>query len=580
MDTVKVTIDRKPVEVSSGSTILEAAEKAGVQIPTLCHHPDQSVKANCRVCVVEVEGSRVLQPACAFPVNDGMVIGTRTPRVLEARRTVVELLLAHHPQDCLICERNTRCDLQDLTQELGIRDVAFPRDERHLPIDDSSGAVLRDPDKCINCRRCIEACTVTQGIGILSTVNRGYDSVVSTGLNRPLTDVPCVLCGQCIQVCPVGALREKDDTDRVWQALADPQKHVVVQTAPAVRVALGEDLGMPLGSRSTKKMVTALRRLGFDRVFDTDFTADLTILEEGNELLSRIKNGGKLPMMTSCSPGWIKFMEHYYPDMLENLSTCKSPQQMFGALAKTYYPENVGVDPSQVFSVSIMPCTAKKFEAGRPEMNSSGYPDVDAVLTTRELAQMIAQAGIDYAALPEEDFDNPLGISTGAAVIFGATGGVMEAALRTVYEVVTGKELANLDFEMVRGMDGIRKATVTLELPDDGGTIDVKVAVAHTLAHARELMELVRSGEEELHFIEVMTCPAGCIGGGGQPRPTTDAVRRSRIEAIYDEDKGMTLRKSHENPAVKTLYEEFLKEPLGEKSHHLLHTKYSPRSLY
>ncbi len=580
MDTVKVTIDRKTVEVGSGSTVLEAAEKAGVQIPTLCQHPDQSIKANCRVCVVEVEGSRVLQPACAFPVSDGMVIGTRTPKVLEARRTVVELLLAHHPQDCLICERNTRCDLQDITHELGIRDVAFPRDERHLPIDDSSGAVVRDPDKCINCRRCIEACTVTQGIGILSTVNRGYDSVVSTGLNRSLTDVPCVLCGQCIQVCPVGALREKDDTDRVWQALADPQKHVVVQTAPAVRVALGEDLGMPLGSSNTKRMVTALRRLGFDRVFDTDFTADLTILEEGHELLSRIKNGGKLPMMTSCSPGWIKFMEHYFPDLLDHLSTCKSPQQMFGALAKTYYPEKAGVDPSQVFSVSVMPCTAKKFEANRPEMNSSGYTDVDAVLTTRELAQMITQAGIDFSALPEEEYDSPLGISTGAAVIFGATGGVMEAALRTVYEVVTGKELANLDFEAVRGMEGIRKATVTLELPDDGGALDVKVAIAHTLSQARELMELVRSGKEELHFIEIMSCPGGCIGGGGQPRPTTNEVRRSRSKAIYGEDQGMTLRKSHENPAVKTLYEEFLKEPLGEKSHHLLHTKYSPRSLY
>ena len=582
---VQVTIDGLTVEVPNGSTILTAAEQAGVKIPTLCHHPDQKIKAICRICVVEVEGSRVMQPACAYPVAEGMVINTKTAAVRQTRNTVLELILAHHPQDCLNCERNLNCELQVLAQEAGLREVTLPKTVRGLPIDESSQAVARDPDKCVNCRRCVEVCNDVQGVGVLSSAYRGYETLVTTGFNRSLSEVSCVLCGQCIQACPVGALREVDHTQQVWDALSDPDIHVVVQTAPAVRVALGEDLGFPVGSRVTKKMTAALRRLGFDRVFDTDFTADLTIMEEGTELLTRLKTGGKLPMITSCSPGWIKYMEHYYPDMLDHLSSCKSPQQMFGTLAKTYYPEKVGIDPSKVFVVSVMPCTAKKFEANRPEMNASGYQDVDVVLTTRELAQMIKQAGLNLAALPDEEYDEPLGMSTGAGVIFGATGGVMEAALRTVYELVTGEEMPSLDFKPVRGLEGIKVASVELMIPEaaaDGKVAEnltVNVAVAHSLGQAKQLLKRVQDGES-IHFIEIMCCPGGCIGGGGQPRPTINEKRQARIDGIYDEDLQMELRKSHENPAVQKLYQEFLECPLSEKSHHLLHTHYTKRSVY
>ena len=566
-----VTINGRVIAVSADRTILEAAREAGIKIPTLCHHPDQAVKAACRVCVVEVVGHRLLQPACSYPVSEGMVINTATPAVREARRTILELMLSNHPADCLQCPRSFACELQQLANELNVRETPFPSRLRQQKTDQSSVSLRRTPDKCVNCRRCIHACLITQGIGLLYTAGRGRSTVVQTAQSAPLNDIPCVLCGQCLQACPVGAITEVDETEKVWDALADPTKHVVVQVAPAIRVALGEEFGGEAGSVVTGKLVGALRRLGFDRVFDTDFTADLTIIEEGHEFLHRLSHGGTLPMITSCSPGWIKFAEHNYPKHLAHLSTCKSPQQMFGALAKTYYAERSGLAPSTVFVVSVMPCTAKKYEAARPEMTSSGYRDVDVVLTTRELARMLKQAGIDWSGVPAGEFDAPLGISTGAAVIFGATGGVMEAALRTVYEVVTGKELGILDFTDVRGMAGIKEAAIPV------GDLVVKVGVAHGLANARELMEQVATGTSPYHFIEIMCCPGGCIGGGGQPVPTTNAVRERRIRAIYTIDEAMTLRKSHQNLAVAKLYEEFLKRPLGHKSHTLLHTEYVPR---
>ncbi|NLA59349.1 MAG: 2Fe-2S iron-sulfur cluster binding domain-containing protein [Firmicutes bacterium] len=590
MATVKLTIDGQTVEVAAGSTILEAAQKAGIDIPTLCHHPDLSIKAVCRICVVEVEGQRVLQPACAYPVSEGMRVRTNSPRVREARKTILELMLAHHPQDCLNCARNLNCELQELSQRLGIREISFPLVNRGLLIDELSPSVVRDPNKCINCRRCISVCHEVQGVGMLDSINRGFDTVVTAPFWRSLVELSCVNCGQCALVCPTGAITERDDTQLVWEALSNPTKHVVVQTAPAIRVSIGEEMGLPPGTRVTKRLVAALRHLGFDRVFDTDFSADLTIMEEGSELLERLSNGGTLPMITSCSPGWIKFIEHYYPDLLPHLSTCKSPQQMFGALAKTYYAEKAGIPPEDIFVVSIMPCTAKKFEAGRPEMAASGYPDVDVVLTTRELGRMLREAGIDLMDLSEEEYDEPLGISTGAGAIFGATGGVMEAALRTVYELVTGTQLEKLDFEEVRGMEGIKSATVRLPLREaaaaaenpraNSTAVEIKVAVAHSLKHAQTLLDKIRAKEANFHFIEVMCCPGGCIGGGGQPIPSTNAERKERIRAIYEEDAQMPLRKSHDNPAVQTLYEEFLGKPLGEKSHRLLHTHYQARERF
>ncbi|NLC52637.1 MAG: 4Fe-4S binding protein [Firmicutes bacterium] len=572
---VNVTVDGQKVEVPKGTTILDAAKKVGITIPTLCHHEDLDVNAMCRICVVEVVGARPLQAACSQPVADGMEIITNSPAVRQARKMNLELLLSNHPQDCLNCVRNQRCELQALADQLGVRAQSFPTKKwPEQPKDESTAALVRDPDKCILCRRCVEVCHNVQGVGAIAAANRGIDTQILPATSVDLNDVACVLCGQCSLVCPVGAIYEQDHTEQVWAALADPDKHVVVQTAPAIRVSIGEEFGMEPGQVTTGQLVAALRRLGFDRVFDTDFTADLTIIEEGHELIERLSKGGTLPMITSCSPGWIKFIEHFYPEYLDHLSTCKSPQQMFGALAKTYYAEKAGLDPKDIYVVSIMPCTAKKFECGRPEMSASGYPDVDAVLTTRELGKMLRQAGIDFNQLPEEEYDAPFGITTGAGVIFGASGGVMEAALRTVYEVVTKETLPSVDFTAVRGIEGIKEAEIDLK-----GT-KVKVAVANGLGNARQLMELIKAGKADYHFIEIMCCPGGCIGGGGQPIGTTNAIREKRIEAIYEADRGLPLRKSHENPAVKTLYEEFLGEPLGEKSHQLLHTQYTKREKY
>ncbi len=568
---VTLTIDGQKVTVPANSTVLEAAEACGIHIPTLCYLKDVSQTGACRVCVIEINGR--LQAACVFPVSEGMEVLTNTPLVRESRRVTVELLLSNHPQDCLTCLRNQNCELQTLARELNIKEVRFEGARTHVAKDTSSPSIVRDPDKCILCRRCINVCGDIQGVSVLSARERGFETVVSPAWQAHLADTACTNCGQCVLVCPVGALTERDDTEKVWSALADPKAHVVVQTAPAVRVALGEEFGMEPGTVVTGKLTTALRRLGFDAIFDTDFTADLTIIEEANELLQRLE-GGTLPMITSCSPGWISFIEHQFPELLPHLSSCKSPQQMFGALAKTYYPKKAEIDPAKIVTVSIMPCTAKKYEADRPEMQSSGYKDVDIVLTVRELARMIKEAGIDFANLPDSEYDDPMGISTGAGVIFGATGGVMEAALRTAYEVVTGETLKQLDFVDVRGLNGIKEAEVDL-----AGT-RLKVAVAHGLGNARKLMQLIADGKAEYHFIEIMACPGGCIGGGGQPIPTNMEIRRRRIDGIYAADRDMPLRKSHENPAVKVLYEEFLGKPLGEKSHELLHTPYVPRSRF
>ena len=573
MRSIDININGEVLSVPENITILEAAKMHGIKIPTLCHFPDQRVKANCRVCVVEVEGSRNLVASCSTPVRDGMKVKTNTTRVRETVQTILELIFANHPQECLTCIRNANCELRQLAAEHGIREIKADMSTPLLPLDNSTPSIVRDPNKCIKCGRCAEVCHHVQTAGILYSHYRGINGAITPEYGKTLSEVACVLCGQCILVCPVGAIHEKDDTAPVWAALENPQKHVVVQVAPAVRVSIAEEMGQAPGTIATGKLVTALRRLGFDKVFDTDFTADLTILEEGNELLQRLKNGGALPMITSCSPGWIKFIEHNYPEQLEHLSTCKSPQQMFGALAKTYYAEKSGIDPKDIVVVSIMPCTAKKYECTRPEMKSSGYQDVDYVLTTREFGRMLRQSGIDFAALADSSFDNPLGMSTGAGAIFCATGGVMEAALRTVYEVVTGKELAKLEFESVRGLEGVKEATVDL----DG--LPVKVAVAHGLGNARKVMDKIKAGEADYAFVEVMACPGGCIGGGGQPYVTKKETRMARMDAIYQVDENMPLRKSHENPSVQQLYKDFLKEPLGEKSHHLLHTHYQKRGL-
>jgi len=573
MGKVTIKINDQPIEVEEGSTILDAAKSAGIHIPTLCYHPDLRVEGVCRVCGVEIKGQRLLQPACAFPVSDGMSVKTHSPKARAARKLIVELMLANHPDDCLICSRNQKCELQQLAKEVGISEVRFKGERKHYETDASSPSIIRNPEKCILCKRCLRVCHDIQSVGSITASGRGWDTEVSAALGKQLAEAVCVYCGQCINRCPTGALKGNDPSEAVWQALADPNKFVVVQTAPAVRASIGEEFGMEPGHRVTGQMVTALRMLGFDKVFDTDFTADLTIMEEGYELISRIKNGGVLPQFTSCSPGWIKFIEHFYPEFLPNLSTCKSPQQMFGALAKTYYAEKAGIDPKDMVVVSIMPCTAKKFECERPEMSDSGYQDVDYVLTTREAAAMMREAGIDLPNLPSSEFDDPLGKSTGAAVIFGATGGVMEAALRTAYKAITGEELEDVNITAVRGLEGVREAEVKI------GDLTVKAAVANGLANAKKVMEGIKSGRfKDYHFIEIMCCPGGCIGGGGQPQPTNAEIRKKRAEAIYDEDEAMAIRRSHENPAVIALYEEFLGEPNSHKAHELLHTDYTPRN--
>ena len=568
MDMVNVTIDGRKLQVPKSATVLSAAQAAGISVPSLCYHPELRPEGACRVCVVEVEGARTLVASCVYPVNEGMVVHTNTAAVREARKTVVELLLANHPQDCLSCQRNTNCELQTIAADLGIRKVRFDGVKKSLPLDANNPSLVRDQNKCILCGRCIKACSDRQGVNVYSFAKRGFDTVVAPAFEVGLDQAPCTYCGQCASVCPTAAIVEKDDTEAVWAALSDPTKHVIVQTAPATRVALGEALGMDSGSIVTGKMVASLRRLGFNRVFDTDFTADLTIMEEGHELLHRLQNKGVLPMVTSCSPGWVNFIELMYPDLLPHLSTAKSPQQMFGALAKTYYAEKSGIDVKNIVSVSIMPCTAKKAEAVRPEFSTNGIQDVDYVLTTRELGRMIKEAGIDFAALPAEQYDAPFGISTGAGVIFGSSGGVMEAALRTVAEVVTGKPLESIEFTAVRGLAGIKEAAVPI------GDLTVKIAVANTLSNARIMMDKIRAGEADYQFIEIMACPGGCIGGGGQPVPVCEETRLNRIAAIYECDQDSQIRKSHENPAVKELYDTWLGQPLGEKSHHLLHTHY------
>lgn len=567
--TIKMTINGREITVPKSYTVLEAAKAADIDIPHLCYHPDLSHEGSCRVCVVEVQGAKSLVASCVYPVADGMVVRTNSPAVRETRKTVVELMLANHPEDCLFCVKNQHCELQQIAADLGIREVRFRGAKRDNPMDTNNPSIVREPNKCILCTRCVRACSERQSLDIYSSTNRGFTSIVQPAFGKGLDEAACSYCGQCTTVCPTGALTEKDDTQAVWDALADPDKHVVVQTAPAVRIALGEEFGMKSGGIVTGKMVAALRRLGFDKVFDTDFAADLTIMEEGHELLARIKNGGTLPMITSCSPGWVNFIQTNYPEMLPHLSTAKSPQQMFGATVKTYYAERAGVDPSKIVSVSVMPCTAKKWEASMPKFNDSGHRDVDIVVTTRELARMIKSMGIDFSDLPEEEYDSPMGLSTGAGQIFGATGGVMEAALRTAYEVYTGKTLEKLDFCDVRGLQGIKEASVDL-----GGGVILKVAVAHTLRNARKLLEKMKAGEADYHFIEIMACPGGCLGGGGQPYPIDDKVRQARMDAIYDADANMPLRKSHENPAIKELYDTWMGKPNGERAHHLLHTHY------
>ncbi len=589
---IKLTINNMPVEVPEGTTILDAAKKLKFKIPTLCNHPDLCVAGNCRICVVEQKGSRTLTASCCTPVAEAMEIQTNSLKVRKARKDIVELLLSEHNMDCTKCYKNCICELQAIAREYISESDRFIDVSIRKPIDKSSPAIQKDDSKCIKCQRCVRTCEELQHVGAFSMAHKGDKANVETFLDLPMNDVVCTNCGQCINRCPTGALTERHYIDEVWEALADPTKHVVVQTAPAVRVALGEALGFEPGHRVTGQMVTALKRMGFDKIFDTNFTADLTIIEEGHELLYRLKAALKdkqktaLPMMTSCSPGWIKYLEHEFPDLIDHLSTCKSPQQMFGAVAKTYYAQKADVNPANMIVVSVMPCTAKKFEAQRKEMNSSGYQDVDYVITTRELALMIQQAGIDFTSLEETTCDSLLGKHSGAAVIFGATGGVMEAALRTAYEVITGREVPfkNLEIMPVRGMDGVKQASIKIEgcLPDwkflEGA--ELKLAIAHGLTNARTLMKEVNKGTANFHFIEIMACPGGCLGGGGQPMPTNLEIRKKRMEAIYAEDRDLSIRKSHDNPEIKKIYEEFLKEPLGHKSHELLHTHYTKRQKY
>ena len=576
MDMLNVTIDGVKVSVPAGTTVLEAARMANIHIPTLCYLKDINQIGACRMCVVDV-GARALAAACVMPVSEGMVVKTNTPAVRAARKSVLELILSNHKRECLSCVRSQNCELQKLAKELGADENRFCGDNIEYPLDDFSPSIVRDPNKCILCRRCLAACRQVQQIGAIGAVERGFKTQIAPAFGKNILETNCIFCGQCINACPVGALTEKDDTAKVWAAIADPEKIVVVQPAPAVRVALGEEFGMPIGTRVTGKMTQALKRLGFDKIFDTDFAADLTIMEEATELVDRIKNGGALPMFTSCSPGWIKYCEHNFPELIPNLSSCKSPMQMEGAIIKSYWAEKAGVDPEKIVVVAVMPCTSKKFEASRPEMALNGLRTVDISITTRELARMIKSAGIQFAQLPDEEcFDELVAESTGAAPIFGATGGVMEAALRTAADWLEGKSVENVEYKALRGIEGVKEAEVTV------GGVSLKVAIANSTGAAKKLIKKIQSGEATYHFVEVMACPGGCVNGGGQP--IVDASTRmdvdprvARAAGLYAEDEAKTIRKSHENPDIIKVYEEYLGKPGSHKAHDLLHTTYVKR---
>ena len=580
MDMVNVKVNGIAVSVPKGSTILEAARYAGVEIPTLCFLKDINEIGACRICVVEATGARGLVTACVYPVAEGMEIQTNTAKVQKARKTTLELILSTHEKKCLSCVRSNDCELQKMCKDYGVEDSGkYDGFKPHYELDTSTAHLVRDNNKCILCRRCVAACK-QQFVSVIGANDRGIDTHIACAFEKPLGDVPCVSCGQCIVVCPTGALTEKYDTGKIWDALADKSKHVIVTTAPSIRATLGECFGMPIGTNVEGKMVAALRRLGFEKVFDTDFGADLTIVEEANEFVGRVKNGGVLPMITSCSPGWVKFAEYYYPDQLDHLSSCKSPQQMSGAVIKTYYALKMGWDPKDIVNVSVMPCTAKKFEIGRDDENAAGVADIDVAITTRELARMIQRAGLNFANLPDEEFDAPLGEDTGAAVIFGATGGVMEAALRTANDWLTGQDNEAVEFHEVRGTAGLKEAAYNI-----AGT-EIKVAVASGIASANYIMSCIKDGTAPWHFVEIMCCPGGCVNGGGQPiqpasvRNTTD-LKALRAKALYDQDAAMTLRKSHKSPVIETLYKEFFDDGIGgHKAHHCLHTTYVPRKKF
>ena len=573
---VHITVNRQPLEVPAGTRVIEAAKMLNIDIPHLCYHPDQTIKAHCRMCMVEVVGSRKLTAACSTVVWEGMEVITDSKKVYDAQTGVLDLILADHKTNCLSCARNGTCELQDLCRRFNRLHPELPDISSNEPLRIDNPSIVRDPSKCVKCGRCVKVCSEVQGCAALTYSSRSADFKVTTAFDLPMDETDCVLCGQCTLVCPVGALVETDYTNEVSAAIQDPSKHVIVQVAPSVRVALGDEFGLESGAIVTGKMVTALKMLGFEKVFDTNFSADLTIMEEGSELLERIKNGGKLPMITSCSPGWVKFCEHYYPDLLDNLSTCKSPQNMAGALIKTWYAQKEGIDPNNIVSVSVMPCTAKKFEINRDDENAAGLPDVDISITTRELARMIKKAQLNFVRLPEEKFDDAMGVSTGAAVIFGATGGVMEAALRTAADLLTGESQDNIEYTEIRGTEGFKEAVYKV------AGMDVKVAVVSGLSNADALLKKVRSGEADYQFIEVMCCPGGCVNGGGQPIQSSVNhsfydIKKLRAQALYDQDKNMPLRKSHLNPVLQKCYEEFLGEPGSHKAHEILHTSYVKR---